>query len=524
MTGFFAHSARRSMENIWLRRFVDVEKNFVAKLIPMFGHNRSLVFGIIFCLAGPQVVKAQTKQLSDTTFIRYSKDLQFAIPQKHQYHQTLTLKLIMAQAGFDGKLKRKDNGTSEVFLNFEQALDVIRRIDNQTLGIPKIVYLVGWQYNGHDSKYPAWFEVNEKLKRPQDANAIESLKWLMQEATRYHTTVSVHINMFDAYEDSPLWDEYVKNSIIARNADGSLRSAEWGYPISYAQEWKTGFAQKRIDRICELLPLQKAGTVHIDAFHTWPPTPKLNANGEYDIDLSRNITSPYLKFTVEDEADAQGNIFRYWASKGIDVTSETVDILRASSFAGYQPMAWWFSGGLKNYLNWPASFYCGGRDRSDWGKLFGTSMHGEAIVKKDFVQLTGFKEEFCLKTAVWYYLNRLDRLYAVDGEVKTVQFSNDVRSTLSGDIYRITQGSATLLVNDDVLIPALWLNERSLIAYSKNGYEGKEWPLPRGWESLKVVKISSVTTHGRSAARTGRVVNGKLKLAVAPDEMLLVEK
>jgi hypothetical protein len=52
-----------------------------------------------------------------------------------------------------------------------KALDVIRRIDNQTLGIPKIIYLVGWQYNGHDSKYPAWFGGNETLKRPQDANS-----------------------------------------------------------------------------------------------------------------------------------------------------------------------------------------------------------------------------------------------------------------------------------------------------------------------------------------------------------------
>jgi hypothetical protein len=403
-------------------------------------------------------------------------------------------------------------------------LDAIRRIDNQTLGIPKIVYLVGWQYNGHDSKYPAWFEANPKLKRPQDANAIESLKWLMQEAGKYHTTVSVHINMFDAYEDSPLWDEYVKNNIVARNADGSLRAAEWGYPISYAQEWKTGFAQKRVDRICKLLPLQKAGTVHIDAFHTWPPTPKRKANGEYDIDLSKNVTSPFLGFTVEDEAEAQRKIFAYWASKGIDVTSETVDVLRVSSFEGYQPMAWWFSGGLKNYLNWPAAFYCGGKDNSDWGKLFGTSMHGEAIIKNDFKSLSGFKEEFCLRTAVWYYLNRLTRLYAIDNDTKIVQFSHNVRSILSKDDYKIIQGPSTLLENDDVLIPAQWINENSLIAYSKTGYQKKEWVLPHGWESVKSVKVSTVGMEGKSITRAEKVVSGRLKLSIGKDEMLLVEK
>lgn len=148
-------------------------------------------------------VKAQT---SDTTRIHYSTDLKQVIKPKHAYHQTLTMKLFLSQALFDGKFKRKDNGTSEVALTFSQALDVIKKMDNLTLGIPKIVYLVGWQYNGHDSKYPAWFEINERLKRPEDKTALESLKWLMKEAAKYHTVVSLHINMFDAYEDSPLWD------------------------------------------------------------------------------------------------------------------------------------------------------------------------------------------------------------------------------------------------------------------------------------------------------------------------------
>ncbi len=498
---------------------------FAASSVIMSTLARRFVAGIIFFLSVAWFsAPAQSPEHQDTIFIRYPRDQEFAIPRRHRYHQTLTLKLFMSQAGFDGKLKRKDNGASEVSLNFEQTLDVLRRIDNLTLGIPKIVYLVGWQYNGHDSKYPAWFEANEKLKRAQDPNAMESLKWLMREAEKLHTTVSVHINMFDAYEDSPLWDEYVKNNIIARNADGSLRAAEWGYPISYAQEWKTRFAQKRIDLICELLPLKEAGTVHIDAFHTWPPTPKLDASGKYDIDLGRNVTSPFLNFTVEDEAEAQRNIFKYWASKGVDVTSETVDVLRASSFAGYQPMAWWFSGGLKNYLAWPAEFYCGGKDKSDWGKLFGTSMHGEAIVKNDFKGLSGFKEEFCLNTAVWYYLNQLKRLYVIDKDFKLVQFSDHVTSYLSKDQFKITQGPSVLVENNNVLIPARWINENSLIAYSKEGYQNKEWTLPSGWESVKSVKVRAVGTDGKGSSRTEKVISGRLMLSVGRDEMLLVEK
>ena len=461
---------------------------------------------------------------SDTTFINQRQTPEFLIPQKHAYHQTLTMKLFLSQALFDGKQKRRDNGKSDVLLNYEQALEVIRKIDNLTLGIPKIIYLVGWQYNGHDSKYPAWFEGNELLKRPGDAHSLESLKWLMNEATRYHTTVSLHINMFDAYEDSPLWEEYLKNDIIAKNSNGTLRACEWGYPVSYAQEWKTGFAQKRIDRICELLPLQKAGTVHIDAFHSWPPVPVVDSNGKTHIDLTKGVISPYLKFTVQDETEAQRKIFRYWASKGIDVTSEGVDFLRETAFDGYQPMAWWY-GGLKNYLNWPASYYCGGQDNSEWGKLFGTSMHGEDIIKNDPKTLSGFKEQFCLKTIIWYYLNRLNRLYLINAkENKAVQFSEGVTTRLSKENYTIIQNGVTLVENDDLLIPALWIGDKVLIAYSKNGYQNKIWKLPNDWPEKCKIRITLVTIEGKSITETRKMNSRNLLLTMEKDEIALIEK
>ena len=466
------------------------------------------------------------------TVVSYPADLKFLIPQKHQYHQTLTMKLFMSQSKFDGKHKRKDNGQSEVFLTCEQALDVIRRMDHLTLGMPKIVYLVGWQYNGHDSKYPAWFEGNPKLKRPQDANSLDSLKWLMKQAETHHTTVSLHINMFDAYEDSPLWDEYVKKDIIAKNADGTLRPCEWGYPISYAREWETGCTRKRIDALCELLPLQHAGTIHIDAFHTWPPVPGIDENGKYYVEKAKGVISPYLKFTVADETEAQRNIFRYWAKKGIDVTSESVDFLRETAFEGYQPMAWWYKG-LNNYLKWPASYYCGGRDDTGEGRLFGSSMHGEDIVRKDSKNLPGFKEQFCLKTAVWYYLNRLNRLYYLSGdEYKSVQFSDNVRTILSkvetgywrSAGFRVTQGDVTLVENTDVLIPALWMGTGHMLAYSKKGYENRSWTLPASWKDVKEARLYRVTDGGKTESGIAKPVAGKLTLTVGKDEMILIER
>jgi len=129
----------------------------------------------------------------------YKSALKFVVrPFFREYHKTLTLKLFLGQ-------ERHPDPAWGRRVTFEQALEIIRKVDTLTLGIPKIFYLVGWQTGGHDWGYPDWGPVDPVLKRPQDATALDSLKWLIQEAQKYHTTVSLHINMYDAYVSSPLW-------------------------------------------------------------------------------------------------------------------------------------------------------------------------------------------------------------------------------------------------------------------------------------------------------------------------------
>ena len=437
--------------------------------------------------------------------------------RQHSYHQTLMMKLFLsgveAEKGEGKQVKMRDNGESNIVLNFEQALDVIRKMDNLTLGIPKIVYLVGWQYNGHDSKYPAWGEVNHKLKRPQDKTALESMKWLMNEAFKYNTTVSVHLNMFDAYDDSPLWDDYVANNIIARNTDGSLRSGEWGWPVSYTQEWNTGFAQKRIDAICQMLPLAKAGTVHIDAFHSWAPfTP------------DGSPVSPYLGFTAEQESETQEKIYRYWASKGIDVTSEGTDFLRLSAFEGLQPAAWWFSPSVDEYMKWPSSYYCGGATNNAEGRLFGQSMHGEDIIRKDPQQLDGFLKQFCTRTIPWYFLNRLQRMeYNRTKDYREVHFSDKVTTRIEGGEYTVQQDGRIIQHNDDVFAPALWLDEQAFIAYSADGYDSKSWRLPDNWSNCVSVDFYRLTVDGIVPFKQNNAVTkGEVCMSLDKNDALLL--
>jgi hypothetical protein len=394
-------------------------------------------------------------------------------PWNFPYHQTLVIKLFLAQ-------KLPPNG-SRVYLTFEQALDALRRIDNLTRAIPKIVYVVGWQFDGHDSKYPSWAEVNPRLKRPQDSTAADSLKWLMSEGSRYHSTVSLHINMMDAYPDSPLWDTYVRNDLLCKEKDGSLRrggiwDGQQAYLVCYAREWNAGFAQKRIDGLLNLLPLQKAGTVHIDAFDS--------------------VEDPGHGISREEQAKTQRKIFRYWKDKGVDVTSEMV--YRPDPFIGLQPMAWHFQFTLRQYMDIPASLFCGGTDSGEGGKLFGTSMMAEDRVREDSERMTGLLPDFCLRTLPWYYLNRHDRLrLLLTPEMSEATFSDGLVVRLYRDNrYSIEHNGRVLRDGDNVCMPALWLENKELIAFSADGYERKAWQLPPAWEEVKRVTMSEITMAG----------------------------
>ena len=57
---------------------------------------------------------------------------------RYDYSKTLWMKMYLATPDFEHK-------TSNVRIRFEDALEIIKTVDRLTQGIPKIVYLVGWQ-------------------------------------------------------------------------------------------------------------------------------------------------------------------------------------------------------------------------------------------------------------------------------------------------------------------------------------------------------------------------------------------
>ena len=416
---------------------------------------------------------------------------------KHDYSQTWVSKMFLA----DPDLK----GGSNVRINFEQALELIRQTDQLTLGIPKIVYLVGWQYNGHDDRYPAFFEVNRWLKRDCDETAEESLRWLIREARKHNTNVSLHINMTDAYDDSPLWDEYVEQDLISKNHDGQLKiigeyNQRKAYQINYRNEWEKGYTQMRIDRLLQLIPeLKASGTIHIDA---WIARPSEGHNESIIV-----------------EATYQKKALLYWKAKGIDVTSEWV----MDYMTGYVPLAYHFNGFVQaDYLSTPANVYTGvglNRDVQNTdlglGFLFGTTCYGEMVWNNRSDWEETLTRDFMLNSLQYFFLNKLERKSVEGtGENRIACFSDNVKVSLSDSTVR--QGNRTMRNKNTVSFPAVWREDEGIIVYSTDRKGKNTFDMPYQWGNIESVTLYRITTTGLQKIRKLKVSGCRFKLELSP--------
>jgi hypothetical protein len=446
-------------------------------------------------------------------------------PFYRDYHQTLVLKLFM---GMEGDPVERLQTTPmfqkphDVLCTFEEALEVIRKTDNLTRGIPKIIYLVGWQKGGHDHGYPAWSDVNPRLKRPQDATALDSLRWLIREGRKHNTTVSLHLNMTDAYEQSPLWSEYVAKDCLAKDESGKLYTrgiqmkGEPMYTVVYPKEWAAGLAQRRIDRLIEMVPELKEGhTIHIDVFI---------AQDEGGKPLSPWHAKPENGgLSPGKYVETQRQIFHYWRDRGFDVTGEGIFWAHppGEGFTGLQAMSWWYFCDTPYQLRIPESLMARGRtDRGGDGDFrFGSSMHGEEIWLENKETMPGFLGMFCRTTLPWYYLGRLDRLKV---EADAVHYSGGVVAGTEDGKKVIRKGQVLLRENDNLFVPALW-NSKEIVAYSRQGYTDRSWRLPEEWTSVQHVVVHDITLQGlASNTTTIPVIDGKIRLTLKAEQAISI--
>lgn len=444
-------------------------------------------------------------------------------PSQVNYPGTLTMKLGLSWP------MRGSKTESVVAARFDEALDIIRQVDNVTRGVPKVVYLVGWQYQGHDDKYPAWFQVNDNLKCTDcdHATSLDCMKWLMDEAyEKYNTRVSMHINSTDSYQDSPLWQTYVDNDLISKNSDGSLKvigtwEGETSYQVNYKNEWEKGFYKQRVDRLIEMFDgrLERAGTIHSDAF----------------------FCRASLQSTVREEQEARVKMVRYWRDRGIDLTTEFLHNANegnsggsGSGMLGTIPMVWHFNQSIESYMQRPASMVTGGginniafgNDKETVEILFGRSMWGEDLLtQRGYYGLDHrpdwdkeFRFQFCTQTLPWTYQNTFQRLSL---ENNVVTYSDGL--VADANTRSVTRDGKLIREQDDVFVPVVWNEGREVIAYSTDGYTEKTWQFQKEWEGGATADVFSVDKNGLTPLELGVDVSaGSITLSLQAGQMVSI--
>ena len=318
----------------------------------------------------------------------YSKDLS----------QTLTFKIMLRCAQPD-QISNLDMSLVDNYL---------RQIDCITRGIPKIVVLGGFQQNGHDHTYPWWAPVDDSFTAPGRRKGKEALIWLMEEAKKYNTTCTFHVNPFDAYMDSEKWNFYEENDLLCRNTDGSLVKGDiwWdrqSYFVNMVNEWNAGVTKQRIDAFIEQVPLVKeTGVLYFDNESQYPP-------------------SLYHYVTKEDQISAIKKAAEYLKTEyGIQLIGEYADTNLYGVCSLGVTWDWWASLNI-NQMEVAPYIACGGRDGTH-DELYGGQIDltkrrfqvfGASVQLEDTqFQRDPFKvaRELSHHTYVYFYLNRLLRL------------------------------------------------------------------------------------------------------------------
>lgn len=440
---------------------------------------------------------------------------------RYDYASCMIMKLKLADPD------PKCAGKSLVHMTFEQALGFIRQVDAMTPGITKIYYLVGWQYNGHDDKYPDFFVVNEALKRATDATARDSLLWLHEAAKQYHSVVSLHINFNDAYADAPSFEKFKAANALIRKKDGTPHAIERYngkscYKTCFKGYWESGLFCEQIDRLLEFLPfLVDCGTVHVDNFqcyHNYAPAVHIHEMQEYRRKMLDYVYQKGIEITSEfnykeTERLANRPIFGLPREHSRCAPMDTLGLI---------PASWWCTRMTrKEIVEVPPQLYSGGLHRSRIKRryLYG-NLHGEDYLrpgKPDWVQM--FLKEFALIQVPYHFLCTHKR-QAIRGILygERCVYSEGVVSFCART--RITQDGELRKDKDTLLLPYVHI-PNSWLAYSETG-DTRVWVIPECADGT--VQISLLTPTGEQPLKEARIENHRLSLELAPQQALLLRK
>ncbi|GLX68438.1 endo-alpha-N-acetylgalactosaminidase family protein [Paenibacillus glycanilyticus] len=386
---------------------------------------------------------------------------------------------------------------------FAECEELIRNISMLTDNAPQIAYLAGFQYEGHDTGYPAVDKVNERL------GGHEGFLRLQRNALERNCLVSLDDNYDDAYMTSPQWDE----AYIARRPDGQLWSSrKWSRDMSYIiglAKYMKGPGPERIRFTSEFYNLQQ--TVLVDVL-SW-----FGIRNDWDPEHPASGVKNFM--------EGRSKVFDEYAKYGINVVSEQLRYpwvgKMSLSVDGVHGSPCPFGGKAIPMLPliYRHSVVYGGESgpapKDPASILFYNSRPGPWFgADSSYGDITDF---YYLNLIPWMKLHDLDiETFSRNGELASIGLSGGAGILIDEELHQheAIYNGATILQNWSLTCP---LDDNRIVFYSREEKE-LNYPLPPG---ARVVDVQALYSGHRETAAYA-IIDNRILIQVPAQRPIFV--
>jgi len=409
-------------------------------------------------------------------------------------------------------IKEPPGGYAPIITSFAETLEIVRAVAKVTGNAKQRVVLVGWQFTGHDTGYPALNQVNERAGGPG------ALRKLVQDAAQYNANIEYHINVDDAYPDHPLFDP----SVLQFNREGKpyvwSQQFEGGppdYRISNTKQFRSGYFQRRLQLFLDTVPVSEG--IRLDTFRT--------------CDIS---VGPGEDIGIVSETVYGGKILDWFTGHGIvPMTEGPVDAYYGKLEAVQHRFA--ISDPFQ-LMMMQGKLYGGGKYQEGVGQALGWSMNlGYAFRETNAIGGLHLDKYSEAEIADMYYLGNLTQSYLLkknliwlgaekvgekkvekNGKTVTVPRDNYIARFSDGTISTVHDDGTWTVVDHDFksvdgqrrVIP---IDDKEIVLYSVDG-GAVDWTLPPEWAQAN---ISATPVNSSVATVQGYIVSSISKVQIS---------
>jgi hypothetical protein len=392
-------------------------------------------------------------------------------------------------------------GGSSENLTFDEVLDRIKKFAGQTDSAAYVMYLLGWQYSGHDSGYPSIDSVNHEL------GGYNSLLHLIEEAKKYNVNVTFYDNYDDSYPTHPGWD----STVICIDPSGNLlRGGAWDGEQSYlisSYKYATKSALDRVRQTLSKYPVKDAYFIDVLAGG-------YKGGRKYDFD-------PQHPAGAEKNFEGKKMILDEFHKHGIDVATEDF----TGFFVGY-------AGTFGDIVAFDNIYFKGEEQiplipfiyhgKTSFGmKTSGSSQYVKTFLYGQRAQVfTNLRRVY---TAADHILDALpkQKLYGKamkwykklnDEEEVVYEDGSSVKINVKTNSYSVALGNGQVIArNYTSFVPA---GNNVYFACSKNGGSWK-YNIPAAWKDNKKISVYKMNDDGSRVKVLFNVGKGQLEFNAA---------